>query len=601
MADRYKDLEDYGLIGNLETCALVGQDGAIDWCCLPHLQSPSVFASILDADRGGAFAIRPQAKFSSHQTYSGQTNILETNFQTPAGVVTLTDFMPVRTDHDNAPRAIMRKVACDDGMVQMALRFRPRFDYARVVPTLEPASNGIIAHAQDLRLFLQTPVDVDVHSAGAEAQWSMSGGDVVWFVLHVDDDATFAPDRCAKLLEETKRYWSDWTHTCDGEECEVAGPWHEIAVRSALVLKLMTDPVIGTIVAAPTTSLPEAIGGVRNWDYRYVWLRDASFTVQALHTMGHLEEARDYFRWFRDICDKDNPEHIRIMYTLKGENVPEEQILDHLEGYRCSSPVRIGNDATNQRQLDIYGELVNAFFEVYWNQGDVSETEWDYFENITDHVCDVWQEPDAGVWEVRGPHRHYTYSKLMCWVALDRGIKIVKRNQFEAPLDTWERTHEEIRRAILERGFDEERNSFVQSFDSTELDATSLLVPLLGFLPADDPRVLGTIDATLDELTENGFVRRYVSDDGLPGEEGAFTLCTCWLVCALALAGRVDDAQDIFLGLLQHVSPLGLLAEEIDPATGKLLGNYPQAYSHIGLINTARYLGRALRDRNLAE
>lgn len=601
MAGRYKDLEDYGLIGNLETCALVGRDGAIDWCCLPNLESPSVFASILDADRGGTFVIQPQAKFSAHQTYAGQTNILETTFQTPAGVITLTDFMPVRTGHNDTPRVLLRRIVCDDGTMDMALRFRPRCDYARIVPALEPTSDGVVAHTQNCRLFLQTPTDIDITGDEAEAQWRMATGDTVWFVLHVGSDTVFTEDRCEGFLEDTQHYWSDWTHTCDGDNCDVAGPWHSLAVRSALALKLMTDPVIGTIAAAPTTSLPEAIGGVRNWDYRYVWLRDASFTVQALHTMGHREEARDYFRWFRDICDKNAPEDIRVMYTLRGDDVPEEQTLDHLEGYRSSSPVRIGNDAASQRQVDIYGELVNAFFEVYWNQGDVSEEEWEFFENFTDYVCEVWQEPDAGVWEMRGPDRHFTYSKVMCWVALDRGIKIVKRNNFDAPLDKWERVHRKIRRAILDHGFSDERNSFVQSFDSTELDATSLLVPLLGFLPADDPRVLGTIDATLDELTENGFVRRYISDDGLPGKEGAFTLCTCWLVCALALAGRVDKAQDIFSGLLQHVSPLGLLAEEIDPETGKLLGNYPQAYSHIGLINTARYLGRALRTQNLAE
>lgn len=601
MTDAYKDLEDYGLIGNLETCALVGLDGAIDWCCIPNLESPSVFAAILDADRGGAFTIQPQAKFSSHQAYRGDTNVLETTFQTPSGIVTLTDFMPVRTDHNDTPRAVFRKLTCDEGAVEMDLGFRPRFDYARVIPELEPASNGVIARAQDRRIFLQTTVDVNVHATDAGAQWRMSAGDSAWFVLHFDDDTVFTSDRCEALLTETVRYWSDWRHECDGENCEVAGPWHGIAVRSALVLKLMTDPINGTIAAAPTTSLPEVIGGVRNWDYRYVWLRDASFTVQALHTMGHVSEARHYFRWFRDICDKNDPEHIRIMYTLRGDKVPREQILDHFEGYRGSGPVRIGNAATDQWQLDIYGELVNAFFEVYWNQGDVSEDAWEFFESITDYVCDVWDEPDAGVWEVRGPNRHFTYSKLMCWVALDRGIKIVKRNGFEAPLDKWEHMHRKIRRAILDHGFSEKRNSFVQSFDSEALDATSLLMPLLGFLPADDPRVIGTIDATLDELTENGFVRRYSSDDGLPGDEGAFTLCTCWLACALALAGRVEEAQDIFSGLLQHVSPLGLLAEEIDPETGKLLGNYPQAYSHIGLINTARYLGSALRDQDSAE
>jgi GH15 family glucan-1,4-alpha-glucosidase len=368
-------------------------------------------------------------------------------------------------------------------------------------------------------------------------------------------------------------------------------------VRSGLVLKLLTHHETGAICAAPTTSLPEEIGGSRNWDYRFNWIRDASFTVQALKNAGHVKEAKNNLKWFMDICKgAHEPRDIQIMYGLHGEADLEEIELPHLSGYRNSRPVRIGNGAAKQKQLDIYGELLNAFYETTQYRGVVSRGDWGYVMKILDYVCDVWNTTDAGIWEVRSGAQHFVYSKLMCWVAIDRGIKIAELSNFEAPIGRWDKCREDIKNAILQRGFNKKLNSFVQSFDSETLDATSLLIPIRGFLPFDDDRVQGTIDAALKGLTtKNGLVYRYKGEDGLPGSEGAFVLCSFWLVDVLALSGRVEEAEDVFNNLLKYISPLGLFAEEIDPETGEQLGNFPQAFSHIGLVNSALYLGKTKR------
>ena len=605
MATDYTRLEEYGLIGNLATCALVGRDGSIDWCCLPHLESPSVFAAILDSEQGGHFYIRPQGHDGGKQTYVGNTNVLQTTFQTAMGSVSITDFMPVKDHTDPLHQTLLRKVSCSGGSVELDIEFKPRFDYARFVPPLESAGEGTVAQWEDHLLFLQSHVPLDLDGAVARGTFTVKEGEPQWFVLRYGDSSLVAPAECERLLEATTEFWSDWAHQCDVGRCVVRGPWHDYVVRSGLVLKLLTHPETGAIAAAPTTSLPEVIGGVRNWDYRFAWIRDASFTVQSLYSLGHVAEALQYFRWLKSICQefqaRDDHLNLQVMYGLHGEQDLEEHILDHLSGYRNSAPVRVGNAAAEQIQLDVYGELVNAFYETRRYGEEITEDDWDFVRRIVNTACQTWDTEDSGIWEVRGGPRHFTYSKLMCWVALDRGIQLAEKGGFDAPLETWNKTRHDIRQAILERGFSEKLNSFVQSFDSEVMDATSLLVPIMGFLPPEHPHVQGTIRATLEHLTSNGMVYRYLGDDGLPGQEGTFVICTFWLVDALVMCGELQKAEELLLGLLDHISPLGLLAEEIDPVSGQQLGNFPQAFSHIGLMNSALRLGWALAKQRARE
>ncbi|WP_254545791.1 glycoside hydrolase family 15 protein [Halomarina pelagica] len=591
----YPPLEDYGLVGNLETCALVSVDGSIDWCPLPHLESPSVFAHLLDADGGGHFRIRPAAAYASAQRYLDRTNVLRTEFRTAMGDLAVTDFMPIVDDEGGGTRspAIYRRVTCERGRAEVEIAFEPRFDYARAETIVEARDGGLLAAGGDETALLMTDRPFDVSDDGATATVALTAGDAEWFVLRYGDAEPVADGRARRLLDDTVSFWRGWAHTCDESECVFGGPWHDLVVRSGLVLKLLTHRETGAIAAAPTTSLPEDVGGVRNWDYRYNWLRDAAFTIQALSNLHHGAEARSYFEWFLDRCRAEDPERIQPLYGLHGDPDLAERELEHLSGYRDSSPVRVGNGAIHQRQLDIYGELVLAIYETVSDDGSLERDDWDAVRGIIDYVPEIWREPDAGIWEVRGGTRHFVFSKLMCWVALDRGVAIAEERGFDAPFDRWRAVRDEIREAVLEKGYSEERGAFVRAFDDDALDATALLVPLVGFLPFDDERVQRTIDAIRAELmTEEGLVRRYDGDDGLPGEEGTFVLCSFWLVDALALSGRVEEAREVFLNVLDYANPLGLLAEEIDEGEGVQVGNYPQAFSHVGLINSALYLGR---------
>lgn len=605
MARDYKRIEDYGLIGNLATCVLIGRDGSIDWCCFPHMESPSVFAAILDVEKGGHFSIKPRESSLGQQTYVDRTNVLQTTFETPSGVIIITDFMPLTGHPDPQHQAILRKVACLQGSVDLEIEFKPRFDYARAVPSVEPALEGVVAPWQDHVLFLQSPYPLEVYGGEARGTFTINEDESHWFSLRYGDRDPLSPAECESLLDTTTEFWSEWAHDCQRDRCIFRGPWHDHVVRSGLVLKLLTHPQTGAIAAAPTTSLPEVIGGVRNWDYRFAWIRDASFTVQGLYNLGHVEEARQYFQWLSGLCrefgDHENHLHIQVMYGLHGELDLEERELDHLSGYRGSAPVRIGNAAAQQIQLDVYGELVNAVYETRGYGEETSQGDWQFIRKIANTARETWDTEDSGIWEVRGGPRHFTYSKLMCWVALDRSIRMAETMGFDAPLEEWKRTGAAIRRAILERGFSQTLNSFVQALDSEVLDATSLLIPVLGFLPPDDPRVRGTIEATLDHLTVDGLVYRYTGDDGLPGKEGAFVLCTFWLVDALVLSGQLGKAEELLLGILEHASPLGLFAEEIDPESGDQLGNYPQAFSHVGLMSSALRLGWALATKRAAQ
>ena len=596
MGSAYKDLEDYGIIGNLETCALVGRDGSIDWLCFPFLESPSVFAALLDAERGGHFWIRPVSKYTAIQSYLPDTNILQTTFSTAFGIVRLTDFMPVEgSKGSQTVRTLFRKIEGIKGQVELGMSFQPRFDYGSGIQDLEYTRNGLLARGKSQTFLLQAPIRLAIHRQEAKGQILLQNGQTAWFVLLYNHQEPYRPGDCEKQLKKVRRFWRSWTHRCIRASCVLKGPWHDLVVRSGLVLKLLANPETGAIAAAPTTSLPEIIGGVRNWDYRYAWIRDASFTVQALFHLGHRRESREFRRWNHHIIEQaKDPSRVQVLYSLHGEGHLRERVLEHLSGYRGSSPVRIGNGAVKQRQLDIYGELVNALYETTRYGEEVSRQSWPMIRKIIHFVCQVWNRKDSGIWELRGGPRHFVYSKLMCWVAMDRGIKIARLKGFKAPLTKWEKAKEEIRQAILQRGFNKKINSFVQFFDSETLDATSLLIPFVGFLSFDDPRVQGTIDATLNRLVNpDGMVLRYEGEDGLPGMEGAFLLCSFWLVKTLALSGKVEKAEELFLKILNFISPLGLFAEEIDRITGKQLGNFPQAFSHIGLINAALYLGIA--------
>ena len=600
----YPPIEAHGLIGDLRTCALVSRDGTIDWCPFPGVESASAFASLLDVERGGHFAVRPRGAFDAGQSYVERTNVLRTEFATESGTVRLTDFMvPIKGGVGvDDERAFYRKLEGVSGTATVEIEFRPRFDFGRAGTTVVDRDGTVIAVADDSndRLSLSTDVELAVENAEARGTTAVTSGETNWFVAqYAAADANDATDSNYNLpeqvLTDTVDFWRDWAHTCDITECIFEGPWHDLAVRSGLALKLLTHDETGGIFAAPTTSLPEDVGGVRNWDYRYNWVRDAAFTVQALVNLGHTYEAMRYVDWFLDLCHANDPDELQPVYGVHGDADLTERELDHLDGYRDSKPVRIGNGAADQRQLDTYGELLLAVSETARFADVVSEDDWEALRGIVDYVCDVWREPDAGIWEVRGGPKQFVFSKVMCWVALDRGLSMAAENGFDAPTDRWRDVRDRIESTVLERGYSEEAGFFHQSFgDENTLDATALLIPVVGFLPVDDPRVKSTIDAVRERLTdERGLVKRYDGHDGLPGEEGAFLWCSFWLVDALALSGRTDEAREIFRSVIGFTNHVGLLAEEVDPEMGAHLGNFPQGFSHIGLVNSALYLAHA--------
>ncbi|QFU81244.1 glycoside hydrolase family 15 protein [Natronorubrum aibiense] len=604
----YPPLRDYGLIGNDDSCALISRHGSIDWCCFPHLESSSVFARVLDAERGGHFAVSPAADYESNHRYLDRTNILETTFETADGQATVTDFMPLcnggEPDGDRFQQAIYRCLECDRGRVELQIEFEPRFDYARTEPALERTDDGVMATGDGERLHLATDAPFAralevTTSTTAAGTISLEAGQRCWcWVQYGGREPASAVDR-EYVLDETKRYWREWVGRRDGAPTTIPERWHEMVVRSELLLKLLIHHETGSIPAAATTSIPEAIGSDRTWDYRYNWIRDAKFTIQSLHDTGHKQEAREYFEWFSDIARTD-PASITPVYGLHGESGDEleERTLEHLTGYRETGPVRIGNAAGPQQQLDIYGTIVQAVYETI--QFDPATTitadEWGAIRDIVDYVCDHWNERDAGIWEFRNERRHFLHSKLLCWVALDRGIALAVENDLEAPLDAWRGDRDAVRETIETRGFSETAGSFVQHFKTeTAIDATALLIPIYEFLPPEDERVQATIDTVLEQLaTDDGLVVRFINSDIRRDEEKAFFLCSFWLVDALVLSNRLDRAREYFEHLLEHAIPLGLYSEKVDPKTGQLLGNFPQAFSHLGLINSATYLTRAL-------
>jgi len=592
----YLPISAYGVVGNQETCALVGRNGSIDWLPLPYLDSESVFAGILDAERGGRFQICPTAFDECDQQYVDETAVLETTFEGDDGTLTVTDFVPtIANGADRPHRALYRNVTCDDGPVEVEATFEPRFDYARAETELADVDGGVVATGHHDWVFLSTDASLRVTDDTARTVSSMDGGDSQWFVVRYDSQTPVSEADCERRLADTVDHWRDWTHDCEGgDDCPYSGQWHDLAVRSGMVLKMLAARETGAIAAAATTSLPEDTGGVRNWDYRFNWIRDSAAVAQILYGLGHSDVGEDYHDWFMDLCAVDHPEDLQPIQGLHGQTGLEVEELDHLSGYRGSSPVRIGNDAASQTQLDTYGELVLAVDQTARHEPGVSEARWDDVATVVDYVCDHWDEKGSGIWEMQKDPKHYTHSKLMCWVALDRGVEMARRQDFDAPLERWRDHRGRIRTAVEERGYSDDRESFVQTFDGDAMDATSVLIPIMGFLPFDDERVQNTIDEVIETLTTaEGHVSRYETDDGLPGSDGAFLRASFWLVNALALSGRTDEAEPFFDGVVEQVNSVGLFSEEIDPRTEEYLGNYPQAYSHVGLASSILYLNYA--------
>ena len=608
----YQPIENYGLIGNLRTAALVGMDGSIDWLCLPRFDSPSVFAAILDDREGGHFRIAPAAD-AAHvrrkQIYWPDTNVLITRFLLEDGVVEVIDYMPVGLrPGEPGYRQLVRRVEAVRGTVPVRVECFPAFNYARDAHTVEATKEGAVFRSAQMSLELtsRVPLKVDASRGGVEASLSLRTGERVTFVLRPLDDKNFGPRLDTPAEEATFRatldYWHRWL-----SHCTYRGRWREAVHRSALTLKLLTYEPTGALIASPTCSLPEAIPGVRNWDYRYTWVRDAAFSLYGLLRIGLHEEAGAFMRFLEQRCHEREPDGgLQIMYGIRGEHELPEVELNHLDGYRGCRPVRIGNAAYKHLQLDIYGELMDSAYLYNKYGAPISYDLWVELSELIDWVCDNWNRPDEGIWETRGGRQHFVYSRLMCWVAVDRGLRLAEKRSFPADRARWTRCRDDIYLDVMKNGWSDPRQSFVQHYGSDQLDASNLIMPLVFFMAPNDPRMLKTIDAICRRpedggLLSNSLVYRYnlaEFTDGLPGGEGTFNMCTFWLVEALTRAGRTDprrlaDARLIFDKVMGYANHLGLYAEQTG-ARGEALGNFPQAFTHLALISAAFNLDRTL-------
>lgn len=585
-------LEDYGLIGDLQTAALVGRGGGMDWLCLPRFDSASCLTALLGDPSHGRWVVSPASEVQrSDRRYRPGTLVLETEFETAEGVVRLIDFMPQR---GAGPPRVMRIVEGVRGRVPMVMELALRPDYGSIQPWVERASDGVMATAGPDAFRLSTPLPLDVEDGSVRAEFVVGEGarERLTLTWHLSYEPTPPVEDADSALARTEAWWREWSG-----RCQYDGEYRDEVLTSLIALKAMTFETTGAIVAAPTTSLPEDIGGIRNWDYRYCWLRDSVLALEALLDAGYTEEALA-FRDFLLRVGTGDPSRIRIMYGIGGERRLNEFELEHLPGYEGSRPVRVGNAASEQFQLDVYGEVAAVMVLGAERLGRVERRLWPRWRAIIEYVETIWQRPDDGIWEARGPQRHYTYSKVMAWVVFDRAVRMAERFELEAPLERWIRVRDEIHAEVCERGYDRERHTFTQYYGSQELDASVLNIPLVGFLPGTDERVTGTIDAITRELGRDGFVSRYSTadtDDGLTGDEGQFLACSFWLVNALARNGRVDDARALFERLAGLANDLGLLAEEYDVARRRQVGNFPQAFSHLTLILAARAISTAAK------
>lgn len=597
----YLPIESYGVIGDCHTVALVGLNGSIDWLCFPKFDAPSVFGALLDDRKGGYFQIAPAKDgLQAKQMYLPDTNILITRFFSPDGLAEISDFMPVEDDtHHTWNHRLVRRVEMIKGSLPFKMVCQPAFNYARDDHQVEQIENQIVFRTKDLTLGLSSEIPMQIKEKAAESEFTLQAGDRVTFMLHRVEQGGGAEKslnlkEADDVFQDTVDFWRNWL-----AQCTYQGRWRELVYRSALVLKLLTFAPTGAIVAAATTSLPEAIGAGRNWDYRYTWIRDASFTCYALLSLGFEEEADRFIGWIEARCRELDPKKggLQIMYGIDGRHELKEEILDHLAGYQNSRPVRIGNAAYKQVQLDIYGELMDSVYLHNKYSEPLSYDMWGYLAELMDWLCDHWQTPDDGLWEARSGKHIYSYSRFMVWVALDRSIRIATKRGLPANIDKWRQVRDEVYKEVMEKGWNEKLNAFVQYYGSDILDASSLLMPIVKFMGPTDPRMVSTLDHILKELTYGSLVYRYKlkqgARDGLEGQEGTFSLCSFWLVDCLTKAGRLDEARLKLEKMFSYANHIGLFAEEIGPS-GEMLGNYPQAFTHLGLISAAINLDAAL-------
>jgi GH15 family glucan-1,4-alpha-glucosidase len=588
-------IEDYALIGDLQATALVGRNGSIDWCCFPRFDSGACFAALMGTPDHGRWLLAPDEEIKAvRRRYRHDTLILETTFETESGAVRAIDFMPPRGE---APD-IVRIVEALDGEVPMRSELVIRFDYGSIVPWVRRIDDALLAVAGPDALCFRTPVETHGENMTTISEFTLRAGDRVpfvltWFPSHRPRPDAIDPDQA---LQDAEEYWLDWANMCTHH-----GDYHDEIHQSLLVLKALTYAPTGGIVAAPTTSLPELIGGVRNWDYRFCWLRDATLTLIAMLNAGYHDEAVDWRNWLlRAVAG--SPDDVQIMYGIGGERRLEERSLDWLPGYEGSPPVRIGNAASKQLQLDVYGEVIEALYQARTHGAPADDSVWSLTRNLLEWLEDGWRQEDSGIWEVRGPERHFTHSKVMAWVAFDRAVRYHEEFGRDGPFERWAEIRDEIKAEVLARSWCEEKQAFAQSYDSDRLDAAVLLMPLVGFLPPDDARMVSTVEAIRRELSYDGLLMRYLPDDshavdGLPPGEGVFLPCSFWLATVLALQGKEEEGRELFERLLDLRNDVGLLAEEYDPAAKRQLGNFPQAFTHLALVTTALALaeGRSIR------
>ena len=589
-------LEDYGLIGDLQTAALVSRSGSIDWLCLPRFDSGAVFAALLGDESHGRWAIKPAGHHRPlGRRYRGDTLVLETDIQGEHGALRLIDFMPPRGE---APD-VVRIVEGLGGTVEVEMELVLRFDYGHIVPWVHRVDGSLVGTAGPDAVTFATPVELVGENMRTHARFTVQEGDRIPFVLTWYPSHRPIPDPvdAEHALLDTERFWQEWE-----SQCTHGGEWHDDVHRSLMVLKALTYTPTGGIVAAPTASLPEALGGVRNWDYRFCWLRDATLTLLSLIRAGYVDEARAWRDWLlRAIAG--NPGQLQVMYGVAGERRLVELELDWLPGYEGSRPVRIGNGAYDQLQLDVYGEIIDALHQARVAGLEAKVEAWNLTRKVVEWLEDGWRQPDQGIWEVRGPRRHFTHSKVMCWVAFDRAVKAIELFGRRGPVERWRAIRDEIHAQVLSQAWNPQVGAFVQSYGSDRLDASVLMLPLVGFIPAEDPRMVSTVAAIERDLMRDGFVERYRADvenvdvDGLPPGEGAFLPCSFWLVQNLALQGRRAEALELFERLLSLRNDLGLISEEYDPGARRLVGNFPQAFTHLALVDTAVLLseGEAMR------
>lgn len=605
----YQPIQDYGVIGNLRTVALVAKNGNIDWFCFPNFDSPSIFAALLDDAKGGWFRLYPlNDEITRKQLYWPETNLLITRFLSDGGVGEIVDYMPIDSPRQGTGgfHGLIRRLKVVRGEMRFRMECAPRFNYGRDPHRIELLNGGVSFTSPSLSMGLSTDTPLSCEGDAAIAEFTLREGQCASFELHRmepgESELSFSEADSEQLFHETVDYWRAWLR-----KCTYTGRWREMVYRSALVLKLLTFAPTGAIVAAPTCSLPESLGGGRNWDYRYTWIRDAAFTIYAFMRLGFTEEAAAFMKFLDRRCHELEPDGaLQTMYGIDGRHVLTEEELPNLEGYKCSAPVRIGNGAYSQLQLDIYGELMDSVYLFNKHGSPISYELWGYLRRLTNWVCDHWRECDEAIWEVRGGRRNFVYSKVMCWVALDRAIRLAQKRSFPADWNRWIKERDKIYEEVMTEGWSESRQAFVQSYGGDSLDASTLMMPLVFFVSPVDPRMLSTL-AAIDQaplaggLVSDGLVFRYDVDktpDGLKGTEGTFNICTFWLIEALTRAGAVESAylhraRLLFEQMLGYANHLGLYSEQIGPR-GDALGNFPQAFTHLALISSAFNLDRAL-------